>query len=151
MKRKYLVYAALVSVGLGLAGTGIASACGFGFWGLGASTLTPDQIASRQQTMFENEAQVLGISVDDVKAAWAQGKTMQRIMTEKNISQDQVNQRIKDRQLAQLKTQLQALVDKGVITQAQADQRLQTVQTKLESNNGKGGIRMFHRGFGGGL
>lgn len=73
---------------------------------------------------------------------------MQQIMKEKNISQDQVNKNIKDYQIQQYKTQLQTLVSKGVITQAQADKRLQYMQNKIQNSDSKSWIRMFRKGFG---
>jgi hypothetical protein len=153
MKNKlfaYTVFPALL--GFGLLGAGVVSACGLGGWGFGFgfsnATSTPDIIASRQTALFQYEAQILGISVDDVKNAWAEGKTIKQIMEEKNITQDQVNQRIKDYQIQQYKTQLQTLVTKGVITQAQADKRLQYMQNKIQNSNSKSWMKMFRRGFG---
>jgi ribosomal protein L19E len=56
-----------------------------------------------------------------------------------------LQQKIKDARLAQIKTQLQALVDKGVITQSQADKRLATVQAKKANVKGyKMGKRHGH-------
>jgi len=151
MKNKlfaYTVFPALL--GFGLLGAGVVSACGLGGWGFGFSntTTTPDIIASRQTAMFQYEAQILGISVDDVKNAWADGKTMKQIMQEKNISQGQVNKNIKDYQIQQYKTQLQTLVTKGVITQAQADKRLQFMQNQIQNGKAKNWTKMFRKGFG---
>jgi hypothetical protein len=151
MKNKifaYTVFPALL--GFGLLGANAVSACGFGGWGgwgFNFSNATADEIASRQTALFQYEAQILGISVDDVKNAWAEGKTIKQIMEEKNITQDQVNQRIKDYQIQQYKTQLQTLVTKGVITQAQADKRLQYMQSKIQNSNGKSWMKMFRKGF----
>ncbi len=120
-------------------GTGVASAHGLGFGlGGGASSLTPDEIATRQQTMFDKQAQILGISASDVKDAWAAGKTFDQIITEKGLDKAAVEQRIKDAATVQMKAQLQALVTKGIITQAQADSRLQFMQTRAENRKGKG-------------
>jgi len=54
---------------------------------------------------------------------------------------------MKDARAQQLKAQMQALVDKGVITQAQADQRLQWMQNKTQNTKGHGfrGMRGFGR------
>jgi DNA-binding CsgD family transcriptional regulator len=145
MKKKYFIYAILPTAGLALLAAGIVSANGFfGFSG----NLSPDEIASRQQAMFQQESQILGISPDQVKAAWAEGKTMKQIMDDNGISQDQVQQRINDMRTSQLKSQLQTLVDKGVITQAQADQRLATMQNLFQNQEGKG-ARGMHGGFWG--
>jgi len=87
MKRKILAYAILPAAGLGILGASVASAHGlFG----GMSNLTPDQIATRQQTIFQNEANVLGVSVDDVKNSWAQGKTLLQIAQDHGITQAQL-------------------------------------------------------------
>lgn len=147
MKNKYLLYGVASLIGLsGIVGAGVASAHGMfgGFGGFGMmNNQTPDQIATNHQAMFNQEAQILGISADDVKAAWAKGETMQQLMTEKNISADQVQTRMNDLRTQQLKIQLQALVDKGVITQAQADSRLQATQTMRQNAKGRKGMRGF--------
>lgn len=140
MSKKLLVYAALPVLGLGLLGmTGVASAHGFGGFGFGMfGNATPDQIASRQDTMFQQQASLLGISVDDVKAAWAKGVSFTQLAQDHGITQDQLKQRTKDASLAQLKANLQALVDRGVITQTQADARLAFMQTQTANGKGKG-------------
>lgn len=148
MKKNHWRYLVVSLVGVGLLGAGVASACGFGFGARGFNNLTADEIATRQQTAFEQQAQILGLSVDEIKAAWAEGKTMKEIMEEKSISQDEVWQRLRDRQAEQLRNQLQALVDKGVVTQEQADKRFQFMQERLKDGNGKRGMKMFHRGWG---
>lgn len=140
MKTKYKVmtYAALPILGLGLLGVGTALASGgFGFMN---SNLTPVQIAQNQQTMFQNEANLLGISIDDVKSGWAAGKTLSQIAADHGITQTQLTQKIKDAQLANLKTQLQGLVSQGVITQVQADQRLAYMQTRVTKGKGHHGV-----------
>ena len=146
MKNKYklLAYVSLPVIGIGLLGTaGLASAHGFGIFG--TTSLTPDQVASHQQTMFQNSAELLGISVDEVKAGWAQGKSLMQLAQDHGITKEQLQQKMKDARLAQMKTQLQTLVDKGVISQAQADQRLQSLQTT--TTKGRMG-RGFHGAFG---
>ena len=143
-KRKLLAYSVVPTLGIvGIIGAQVVSAHGmFGMYG----NATPDEIANRQQTMFQNEAQILGISVDDLKAAWAEGKSFKKIMDEKGIDQTQVQTRMKDAKISQLKTQLQTLVDKGIITQAQADKRLQVMQDRMNSNTGMGSMMGMGRG-----
>jgi len=145
MKKKYLIYTILPITALAVLGVGVASAHG---WFGGFSNISSDEIADRQQAIFQNEAQILGISVDEVKNAWAEGKGLKQIMEEKGISQEQIQTRMKELQTQEMKTYLQALVDKGVITQEQADKRLQIMQDRL--TNGKMG-RGFHMGFGRGF
>ncbi len=146
MKKKYLIYTILPAMAFAVLGAGIASACG---WFGGIGNLSSDEIATRQQTVFQNEAQILGISVDELKEDWAEGKTIQQIMQEKGITQEQVQARMKDLQTQQMKSFLRALVDKGVITQAQADKRIQVMQNQLQNGKMNKGLPMgFSRGFG---
>jgi len=145
MKNKILTYALIPTVlGIGFLGVNLVSAQG---WFGGFNNLTPDQIATRQETMFENDANMLGISVDAVKNAWAKGESLSQLATDNGITADQLKTKMQDYRLQQYKAQLQNLVDKGVITPAQADQRSQFMQTNQTNNQGKIGHRMF-RGMG---
>jgi hypothetical protein len=135
MNKKIAMYALLPVIGAGAFGIHSASAW-FG-------NANPDQVAQRQQGMFQNESQALGISIDEVKSAWAQGKSMQQLMQEKNISKEDVRTRMKAQRDAQMKERLQILVSKGVITQAQADQRVQVMQTRIEHGKGPGIMGFF--------
>ncbi|MBI4134493.1 MAG: hypothetical protein HY471_00075 [Candidatus Sungbacteria bacterium] len=76
---------------------------------------------------------------------------MKQLMDEKGITQDQTQARMKDTRLAQLKSQLQTLVDKGIITQAQSDKRLAAMQNQIQNGMGRGhkGMMGFGHGFGG--
>jgi hypothetical protein len=149
MKYRWVAYALVpTAVSVGILGASMVSAHGFGGFGFGANA-TPDQIAERQQEMFQNEANMLGISVDAIKAGWAKGESLQQIASDNGITSDQLQAKMKDAAQSRLKSSLQALVDKGVITQAQADARLQFMQTKMQ-NASTNANHMGHRfhGFG---
>ena len=118
---------------------------GFGMMGIKAPT--PDELATTHQTMFQQQSQILGLSVDEIKNAWAEGKTMQQLAKEKGITQEQINTRMQELLTAELKTQLQTLVDKGIITQAQADKRLQVMQTQLSKKPQKMNKKLFRHGW----
>lgn len=144
MKNKLLIYAIFPVIGLGLLGFNAASAHGL-FGGFGSvANMTPEQIVTRQQTMFQNEASMLGISIDEVKNGWAEGKSLVQIATDHGITKDELQQKMKDAQTAQLKSQLDILVANGTITQVQADKRMSFVSQQVA--NGK-----FHKGFGRGM
>jgi hypothetical protein len=85
MKKKYLLVPAL---SLLLLGAGTASAHG---WFTPAAT--PQETAARATQMFEKQASLLGIGVDEYKQAWAEGKTMQEIAESKGITQEQLKQK----------------------------------------------------------
>jgi hypothetical protein len=148
MKNKIIAYAFIPAVfSFGLLGTTIASAHGlFG----GNPMLTPEQLSQRQQTMFENEAKILGISVADLKEAWADGKTFKQIISEKGLNEADIKARMQAERDTQMKAQLDQLVAKGTITQAQADRRLKAMQAKMAAGKGSMGMKM-HRGGGMGM
>jgi len=137
MKKKYLILLASTIALLPISGV---LAYGFGgFWGF--NNLDPDQIVQRQQMMFEREAKILGISVDELKNYWANGKTMKEIMEEKGINQEDVQKRMKEIRLQELKSYLDILVSKGVISQDQANKRYEVMQNWTENGRmgrGKG-------------
>lgn len=148
MKRKYISYLVLPVMAFALLGVGTASA--HGWFGMGSSA-TPEQMAQAQVSIFQQQANLLGVSVDEVKTAWAQGKSLQAQATEKGITQEQLKQKMQDARKQQIKTQLQALVTQGVITQAQADQRAAFIDQQIQNKqNGRIGRGMGHRmmGFG---
>lgn len=140
-KKKMIAYASLPVLGLSLLGAGTASAHGM-FGGFGSRT--PEEIATAQKTMFEEQSKLLGVSVDELKEGWAEGKSLKDIATAKGITDEQLQAKFKEVKIQKMKSNLQALVDKGVITQAQADKRSQVMQTRLESAKGRMGKGMHH-------
>jgi len=119
---KYVFYAALATLILGAGPV------------LGQNT--PDQAAAQQQAMFEKTAEILGISIDDVKNGWADGKTVSQIAQEHGISQQQLQQRMRDLSLQQSKDDIQILVDEGVISQEQANRRMQAMENRMQDGGG---------------
>lgn len=152
MKNKSLVYGGLGILGVSLAGIGIASAAmgGVGggsmlggMMGLGGG-MTPAQSAAAQQTEFQNEASVTGLSLSTIADGWAKGESLQQIATANGVSQTQLQANLKNFQQTQLKAELDAMVAAGTITQVQETTRLATVatqQTKMTANAGKVGGR----------
>jgi len=137
--------AALPVAALVILGASTASAHGwFGFGG--GPNMDPTQAAQQQADMFQKQADLLGVSVDDVKNAWAKGETIWQLAQEKGITQQQLQQKMQDQRKQQIQTMLQAMVSNGVITQAQADQRLQYMEQHAGEGNGYG--RNFGRGRG---
>lgn len=143
------VLAPMLGLGL-LGGAGVALAHGFEGLGLG-SKATPEEIATRQQELFQKEASLLGVSLDEVKAAWASGKSLETLATEKGISKETLRAKMEAERKASVTAELQMLVSKGVITQAQADARLKFLESLPKGRRGGGmGMHkgMYKRGFG---
>ena len=139
MKRKIMAYAVVPAVlGFGMLGAGVASA--HGMWGA-MQNLTSDQLVERQQTIFKKQADMLGLSEAVVKDGWSKGMTMKEIALANGITVEQLKLKQQAASIAQVKENLQVLVTRGVITQAQADARFTAMQTKLVAHKEKG-----HRG-----
>ncbi|MFA6486145.1 MAG: hypothetical protein WCT40_02150 [Candidatus Magasanikbacteria bacterium] len=148
MKRKHLIISAFTLVALLGAGTGTALAyggqgMGFGM-GMMGGNFDPTTAADRFSQQITYQANLLGLTADEIKIYWAQGKNIQDIIKEKGISATDLQAKMQAARVAEQKQYLQALVDKGVITQAQADARLKFEQDHIAKNGGK----MF--GLGGG-
>lgn len=120
--KKYALVGGLPLAALLAAGPAVASA--HGWMAYGAS---PDEVAQRQVQVFQEQANLLGLSVDQVKNAWAQGKTLRELASENGISDVQLKQKFTELHRQRMAEHLKVLVEKGVITQQQADQRLQAV------------------------
>ncbi len=132
-KKKYLFYG-IIPVLLGLGGLSAASAHGIFGW---RGQADPASMATEQAQRFEQLAEVLGISVDQVKDYWAQGKTPRDMIDELGLDETEIQDRMREIRQEHLKEQLQILVDQGVITQAQADARLQFMASH-QANLGQG-------------
>lgn len=126
MKKRYLVPAI---AGLTLLTAGSAFAYGWGGFS-GSHNLEPEQIAERYQTMFENQADRLGIEVATIKNYWAEGKNLRDIMAEEGIDEETIENKIREQRSERMRSLLQILVDQGVITQNQADQRMNSAENK---------------------
>lgn len=115
---------------------------GGGHMGIG----DPDKFLER----LTSEASMLGISVDEMKTYWSQGKGVKEIATEKGITEEQLKTKMEAAMKARVSTELKTLVDKGIITQAQADARLkamETMKTKMGENMKKNvKVKMMKRG-----
>lgn len=141
MKYKLAAYAFAPLLGLTLVGGNIASA-----HGLFDPSVPLEQIAVQKQIMFQAEADLLGISIDEIKNGWAQGKTLTQIASEHGISKAQLTQKMAVAAQLRVKAAIQALVAKGVIIQAQADLRLSFLAKQLGSGKGKKWLHGLHRG-----
>ena len=145
MKMKNLLAYTILPV-MAFAVFGVSQASAHGWFGP-MNNATPEEVAQRQTDMFTQQASLLGISVDAVKQGWAEGKTLSEIATANGISETDLQEKMKSAAKQKLANQLKSLVDKGVITQAQADQRLKVDQERIDNRTGKGHGRGFRGGW----
>jgi len=82
--------------------------------------------------MLEIKAEVLGITVEELQKELQSGKTMLDIAEEKNITSEQLHERILEAQ----KERLQELVKSGVLTQEQANVRIQIMEQRQKDCSG---------------
>jgi hypothetical protein len=141
--KKFLICALLAIGILGLVGAGTVSARG---WFGGCADLDPETMIEKQNQMFEKKAEFFGISVDQIKEYWIQGKNMNEILEELGINKEEFWEQMKQSKQERMQEHLQIMVENGAITQEQADQRLEAMNNHFENGEmGKG----FHKGFGG--
>jgi len=144
MKQKKLLAYTILPV-MAFAIFGVSQASAHGWFGQMANA-TPEEIAQRQTDMFTQQASLLGISVDAVKQGWAEGKNLPEIATANGISETDLEAKMEATAKQKQAEHLKALVDKGIITQVQADQRLKVDQERMGNGMGKGHGRGLHTG-----
>ncbi len=137
LNKKLFAYTILPIMVFVLVGAGTASAHG-NFMGFG-SNATPAEIAQMQTKRFNEEASLLGVSVDKVKQAWAEGKTLKELALANGITAEQLKLKLATAKQQQMKERFATLVSQGVITQAQADLRLSFIDKQaLKGKAGRG-------------
>lgn len=141
MSKRATMYAAVPAVMLGLAFASPTFAHGFGPFGM----RDPVEVAERQAEAFQQHATALGIPVDVLKEGWADGKSLREIAQAQGITDAQLKERLAAAHTAQAKAQLQAMVTKGVITQAQADRRLKAMEQRVSGRSAKMGKHLGWR------
>jgi len=148
MLKKFLISIILPVLAFGILMANPVEAKGFGFWGWGFGKINLDDWADRMKKMFEEWADLLQISIEKIKNYWAEGKTPKEIMEAENISEKDLQKRMKEKRLEELKNQLQKLVEKGIITQEQADKRFEVMKNWLENQEERRIFRGHWKGFG---
>lgn len=136
---KYLAVPAIAALGVLAAGTAFAQGGPAFLW-----KNDPVAAATQWEQKLNDEAGILGITADEMKSNWAQGKGVREIAKEKGISDADLQKKFQAAREQQHKDMLQALVNQGKITQAQADARLKFMQSNPKPERGMRG----HRGHG---
>lgn len=128
-KTKYLI--PFFALAILIAGSLAVSAAGSGF--------QPKSLNSLDwENRLSQHASLLGLTLSEMKAYWAQGKNLKDVAAEKGISEDEFRQKMKANRLEQVKNELQTLVSEGKITQAQADSRLKFMEDHKGQGKGNG-------------
>ncbi len=150
--KKSIKYAVIPAIAFALLGAGVVSAKemgtgeknrvgghGGGFFAF--NNMDPEEFASHQSDMFANQAELTGLSIDEIKNAWAEGKKMNELLEEKGIDPETIRTKMKAQHEEKMKEQMQTLVASGVITQEQADKRIEFTKNHVPKMKGK----MMHK------
>ena len=143
MKKK-TAYALASVLTFGMLSAGTVSA--HGWFGSGEAITSPEEFAARHETMFREQADVIGVDENEVKEAWASGKTLFDLAKEKGLSEEEIRSRMQEARKEQMQNRLQALVQGGVITRDQADRRIKTMEEWQSSFQGKKMLEREGRG-----
>lgn len=106
-----------------------------------ASAHMGPELDANLSARFENEAKILGMTTEEVKNAWAEGKSIFDLAAEKGISTTTINAKMTEARDLEIKTKMNALVASGVLTEAQADKRIATMKKLGESKAAKKGSK----------
>lgn len=142
--KKIFVYS-MLGIGLfGLLGVGVASADGL--WGYGR--MSAEDMSQRFEEMTREKSGMLGVSPEQYKQSWAEGKNFREMAEEQGISQEEIRQRMQETRQVRMEQRLQALVEEGVISQEQAQERINYMQEHMgqRAGDGRGGRFKGHGG-----
>jgi hypothetical protein len=119
--RKALIYPALSAFSLYALGAGtFVTAQG---WSRGAANGESEDGPASLSAMYQAEARLLGVSVDEIKIAWAEGKTLPEPAAAKGVNTDELQQRMLEARKAATQELLPAFASQEVASQGLADQR----------------------------
>ncbi|MBU1038774.1 YckD family protein [Patescibacteria group bacterium] len=140
MKKTAIMVTSLV-LGLGLVYTALAAGP--------TNSYKNNQAGFGRQNMLDSKAKILGLTSDELKTKLDSGLNFQQIAEQQNISLADWQAKIK----ANHQEKLQKMVSAGIITQDQADSRLQQMAERQNNhpNNqpfNKGANRGLHFGRG---
>ena len=126
MNKKTLTLSLVAFSLFALVGISSASAYGWGWMGKG-NNFDPEARAQMEEQRFSRQAEILGISEDAVKGYWAEGKTMPEIAQELEFDMDGFREKMHQQRQEEMRQRMQELVERGVITQEQADKRIENM------------------------
>jgi len=129
----------LVFSALGFLNLAEARGFGGGMFGMGIMNQNNVDFSALMQQKFDSWSKILGISVDKVKNYWVQGKNLNDMIKAENLNLTDIQNRMKQIRLDNARQNLQKLVDSGIITQDQMNQRLEFMQ----NNSSNFGMRHF--------
>jgi len=114
---------------------GVSSALAQG-WFNGKKDIDPERIMVKKEEMFKAKADLLGISIEQLKEYWSEGKNIGEIAVEMDISEEELRSKIQESHKAKMTEHLNLLVERGRITQEQADTKFTYMQERMDNCDG---------------
>jgi GTP-binding protein EngB required for normal cell division len=143
MKKQIMTLgAAAILAGGMLSSTTFAHGMGGGRGMGGMMGGTPEQQTEMVQKHLNQMVSVFGITLDQAKTYWADDKNIHEIAKERGMSDTDLKTKMDALREAEMKTGLQNLVSKGLITQTQADTKLAKMKARMTEMKNKVGQKM---------
>lgn len=105
-------------------------------WFNGKKDIDPERIMVKKEEMFKAKADLLGISIEQLKEYWSEGKNIGEIAAEMDISEEELRSKIQESHKAKMTEHLNLLVERGRITQEQADTKFTYMQERMDNCDG---------------
>ena len=131
------------AVGVGISGAAVTSAHLGGF-GMPGEQVTKEQRQQLHEQRASDTAAVLGVSIDDLKAARQAGTRLPNYIEQLGLNGDDVKASLRAKHGERVKAHLDELVASGKLSQEEADERYQKFQSRPDRPHGP------HRGPRGG-
>ena len=100
-------------------------------WFDGKREIDPERMIDKKEKMFQNKANLLGISIEQMKEYWSEGKNIGEIATEMDINEEELRVKIQESHKERMTEHLNFLVENGKITQEQADAKFTYIQERM--------------------
>lgn len=117
---------------------GVNSALAEG-WFRNKENFDPEERVAMRGEMFQSKADLLGISLEQMKEYWSEGKDIKEIAKEMNISEEELQLKIQESHKVRMTEHLNLLVERGRITQEQADAKFTYMQERMDNCDGQVG------------
>ncbi|MEN9881265.1 MAG: hypothetical protein RLZZ308_448 [Candidatus Parcubacteria bacterium] len=138
--KKIVIYTTFSSL-LGASLFGAVSVSAINFPRFDVDTNFEERFSPRYTQLFQEQASMINATIDEVVTALVDGKDLLTLAKEKGMTEDQFDEKMKAKRDAQAKSNLDSLVSRGLITQAQADKRINLVKSRPVKKTTKDTIR----------
>jgi len=117
---------------------GVSSALARG-WFEGKKDIDPERMMAKKEEMFKAKADLLGIGIEQLREYWSEGKNIGEIAAGMDISEEELRLKMQESHREKMQEHLNLLVERGRITQEQADAKFIYMQDRMDNCDGEVG------------